>query len=235
MIDNGLTQFSRKSDFRPNDSITRGEASKFIVSYGDLIELENQSSACDFRDIIGYDDSLVPFIEQACAYGLFRGSNGNFLPRNTITEAEALAVVIRSLEGFLDEGGDLWYEEYFLRASDLGIIDSSESLSAMGNKKITREKLGTWLYRAYHSDALESIIVYETEVEDASECSSYETYDAQRGVCEYECLSEAECADIQEQIDAELRGWAEAIDGEERDEPQSEGKPSQGSKVVYSV
>jgi hypothetical protein len=34
MIENSLTKFTDVDDFRPSDSITRAEASKFVVNYG---------------------------------------------------------------------------------------------------------------------------------------------------------------------------------------------------------
>jgi hypothetical protein len=176
----------------------------------------------------------VPYIQDACEYGLFRGNNGNFLPKNSITEAEALVVIMRSLEGMMDESGSPWYGAYYDRAYDLGVIDD-EDIDAIGSTKITREKLGTWLYRAYNSDALEDTIVYETEVDGPSDCSSYEKYDDRRKVCSYQCIDGAECQTIQDQIDAELGTWASDLDGATREAPKYEDAPTQGTLVVYNV
>lgn len=54
------------------------------------------------------------------------------------------------------------------------------------------------------------LISYETEAESAEDCSSYEEYDAEAGVCYFECKTEQECSDIQTSIDDELAGWADA-------------------------
>jgi hypothetical protein len=86
------------------------------------------------------------------------------MPKNSITEAEALVVIMRSLEGMMDESGDPWYGAYYDRAYELSVI-GDENIDTLVNTRITREKLGTWLHRAYQSDALEDTIVYETEVE----------------------------------------------------------------------
>jgi hypothetical protein len=40
MMENSLTKFTDVDDFRPGDSITRAEASKFVVSYAGLIDLD---------------------------------------------------------------------------------------------------------------------------------------------------------------------------------------------------
>lgn len=235
MKENSLTRFSSTEEFRPNDSITRAEASKFIVNYASLIGIEKWNNVCKFSDTKGFDSSLTPFIIESCEYGLFRGNNGKFVPKNPITEAEALAVIIRSLEGKMDESDTPWYGAYYDRAYELSIIDD-EPIESLANTKITREKLGTWLYRAYNSDALEDRIVYETDVDGPSDCSSYEKYDARKKVCLYECIDEAECSNIQSQIDAELAGWAESLDGNTRDAPSNGWEStSTNSKVIYSV
>lgn len=58
-------------------------------------------------------------------------------------------------------------------------------------------------------DSNRELISYETEVDSSEECSSFEKYDAQAGVCYFECASEAECAEIQNSIDDELASWAD--------------------------
>ena len=40
MVEHSLTKFTDIDDFRPAGSITRGEASKFVVNYAGLIDLE---------------------------------------------------------------------------------------------------------------------------------------------------------------------------------------------------
>jgi len=52
----------------------------------------------------------------------------------------------------MDESGNPWYGAYYDSAYELGIIDS-EDIDSMETTKISREKLGTWLYRGYNSDA----------------------------------------------------------------------------------
>jgi len=54
-------------------------------------------------------------------------------------------------------------------------------------------------------------------------------------VCSYECIDEAECQNIQDQIDDELGTWAEELDGETRDAPKDEGTPTQGTTILYSI
>jgi hypothetical protein len=140
MYENKLTQITDVENFRPQDSITRAEASKFIAKYATIAGLEKQNTTCSFRDTIGFDSSLVPYITEACEYGLFRGSNGNFLPKKSITEAQALAVIVRALDGMQDESQSPWYKNYFSIGQEIGLI-SNESIDSIGRTDISREKL----------------------------------------------------------------------------------------------
>jgi hypothetical protein len=163
-----------------------------------------------------YDASLQPFAIESCEYGLFRGSNGKFLPSNKITEAQALAVVIRSAYGMQNEDRGPWYSEYFSIGQDLGMI-KNETLKSVENTPITREKLATWLYLI--SDENNQAVtdgqdtnIYETDVDGPSDCSSYETYDSLRKVCSFECKTELECKTTQQSIDDELAGWTDSLE-----------------------
>lgn len=68
LSETGLTKYDQEADFRGNDAITRGEAAKFIAQYAKEIGLEKTYTACEFTDLEGYDATLLPFIEEACAY-----------------------------------------------------------------------------------------------------------------------------------------------------------------------
>lgn len=238
LVENNLTKYTQVSDFRPRDTITRGEAAKFVTEYAWVIGIEKVGGSCEFSDTQSYDPSLTPYTIESCEYGLFRGADGRFMPSSPITEAQALAVVVRSLYGIQDESMKPWYREYYSIAKDLDII-SSESIASMEKSNITREKLGTWLYRAAQTDPnapINDAIVYETEVSSADECSSYETYDSDKQVCSYECKTEVECKDIQSQIDREFASLEEALTDTGRTIPDA--KPSdteKWSKVLYSV
>ncbi len=167
MFSNGLTTMS-ETGFRPNDQVTRGEISKFFTKFAEVKGLEKTKTAseCQFNDVAGYDSTLVPTIIEACEYGLVKGSNGSYFPNKSLTEAEALTVVVRSLLGFQDETGTPWWTEYYNAGKWLGILDN-ETLWGI-DTPATRETVGTWLYRAalvdpatienQGSDELESIL-----------------------------------------------------------------------------
>lgn len=147
MHTNGLTKYNQVNDFRPNDLITRGEASKFVTNYAQFKGLSKNYNQCTFSDIEGYDYTLIPTIKEACEYGLMKGSNGVYNPNGNITEAQAITVVVRTLRWFLDETGAYRRQYYYEAGKELGIIQN-ETLQWVNQVNITRQKLGTRFYIA---------------------------------------------------------------------------------------
>jgi hypothetical protein len=101
MYTNGLTKYSNETDYRPADYMTREEAAKLIgqayVALGYAQTEKNNN--CTFSDIGEADPSLSGYIINACQRGLFKGSNGKFMPTQIMTRPEAMAVLIRMFEG----------------------------------------------------------------------------------------------------------------------------------------
>ena len=147
LFGNGLTRYSNMNEFRPNDSITRGEMSKFVTKYAEYKNLTKNYTQCNFNDIAGYDPTLEPTIIEACEYGLLKGSGNTYNPNGNVTEAQAITVVVRSLWGFLDETGAYRRQPYYEAGAALGIING-ESLLWVDGTNITRIKMGKWFYLA---------------------------------------------------------------------------------------
>lgn len=148
----GLTKYTIQTDFRESDYITRGEAAKFVAQYAALEKLPKTYTECTFSDLAGYDETLLVHIQAACEYGLLKGSNGKFMPNDNITEAQAITVVIRSMEGFKNETATPRYSEYFLRGKARGMI-TTEAEASVDRTLITRGKLGIWFYVAANGGA----------------------------------------------------------------------------------
>lgn len=152
MYTNGLTKYNEASGYRGQDFIVRGEVSKLFSNYAELQWLTHtkDASECNFNDTSTYDETLQPTILDACMYGLVKGHNGNYYPNNSMTEAEALTVIVRSILGNQDETVTPWWKEYYEIGKWLNVIDDEELYDL--ERKITREKVGTWLYRASQVD-----------------------------------------------------------------------------------
>lgn len=152
MFDNGLTTMSSEEAYRPNDYVVRGEIAKFFTKFAEVQGLTKTKSLdeCGFNDLDGYDATLIPHIQSACEYGLMKWSQGNFYPNNSLTKAEALTVIVRSLMGMQDESKDPRWTEYYDIGKWLGVIDN-EWLWDL-NVQVTRGTVGTWLWRAAQVD-----------------------------------------------------------------------------------
>lgn len=73
MFEHKLTKFASIDEFGYDRPVTRGEITKFFVQYAQLLNLErNETKACAFTDIADYDQTLTPFIIQACQYSLMK-------------------------------------------------------------------------------------------------------------------------------------------------------------------
>lgn len=152
MHTNGLTKYQDAASYRGQDFIVRGEVSKLFSNYAALQKLSKTKTAdaCAFKDTSSYDETLQPTILDACMYGLVKGHDGNYYPNNSMTEAEALTVIVRSILGNQDETVTPRWKEYYEIGKWLNILDGEELYDL--EKKITREKVGTWLYRASQVD-----------------------------------------------------------------------------------
>lgn len=143
-----LTKYNVISDFRPHEYITREQSAKFFTEFGKIIWLNKWSENCAFTDISNADYSLIPFIVEACQYNLLKWSQQEFRPFDNITKAEALTVVIRSLQGFKIETLTPWYLNYYNAAINLWI---TEFVLEELNERITRQELWELVYKAAHA------------------------------------------------------------------------------------
>ena len=95
---------SADEKFRPTDSITRQEAAKMIVGIVGIISEDNVE--LPFADLSSIDDWAVPFVQIVSGTGLMKGSERQeFLPLNSMTRAEAAAIIWRLMQRGDDTNG----------------------------------------------------------------------------------------------------------------------------------
>jgi hypothetical protein len=151
---NKLTKYPQIDQFRPEWTITRGEAAKFMVAFAILMDKPKikSSSECQFSDISDYDPTLTEYIIASCEYGIFKGSNGKFFPKNSITKAEALAVVMRIGYGILDEKNTHpRYQSYHDKATQLNFnhMEYIDLISNNFEQPITRLHIAHWIFTLF--------------------------------------------------------------------------------------
>ncbi len=149
MAAHGLTKFTEVAAFAPYDIVTREQAAKFYSQFAInvLFRVIDMKKYCEFDDLSKADKSLQNAILESCMLSLFRGNDGKFAPKQTLTKAEAVVVLLRALYGWLDESGQIRWKAYYDEARHQGIIKDKTTLEDM-EKSITRYELGLLLFRA---------------------------------------------------------------------------------------
>lgn len=79
--------------FRPDQSLTRAQATSIIVR---ALDLKPKSTKVAFDDVAYYAESTKADIQAAYEYGLVSGVNGHFMPNKPITRAQLALLVSRT-------------------------------------------------------------------------------------------------------------------------------------------
>lgn len=150
MYENELTKFNNKDLFMIGSELTREQASKFFVQFAIEILWKqidvNKSS--NFNDMLDADPTLTAFIWASSNLWLFQWSNWYFYPHKKLTQAQAITVLIRAKDGFLNEDNELWYNDYYRAASIYWILDWLWfELNTLDQINITRGDMAILLYR----------------------------------------------------------------------------------------
>ncbi len=148
MYANWLTQYSSTTDFRPNDRLTRQEAAKFFAAFQQLTKPDQPipEIGCVFSDAYKFDPTLSEYIYLSCQMGLFKWTNGVFFGTEPLTKAQALTVLVRSVDGSKDETVSPWRKNYFTTARELWLTKERNVMAV--DTPITRYEMALLLYRA---------------------------------------------------------------------------------------
>lgn len=149
MRDNGMTRFSTVEQYRPFDTLQRQEAAKIFTLFRSAI-LEwtptDNGASCAFDDLNIADQTLVSYIKQACKLQILKWSNNLFDPEGILTKPQAVAILIRMLEGPQSETWANRWQVYYDKAVAMGMIEPS--LSENFDKPISRYEIAKILYNS---------------------------------------------------------------------------------------
>lgn len=126
MFNSWLTKFSTVETYEPNTHLTREAAAKFFGVYATTILWKRESDAfmCDFTDQSTANPWLLINIIQSCRLWLFKWANGKFLPKEELTNAQAITVAIKALYGEQPSNPNgHWAQPFFDKASKEGLLD----------------------------------------------------------------------------------------------------------------
>jgi hypothetical protein len=115
MYENWMTKFNNPISFMADWAINREQAAKFFWVLAETIynKEANKENLCKFSDILSADPTLQENIVQSCELWLFQWHNWIFDPKTNLTNAQALAVLSRIVNGKLDESFQPWYSNYY--------------------------------------------------------------------------------------------------------------------------
>jgi hypothetical protein len=143
-----LTRFDKPETFRPYDILSRQEAAKFFSQFAKeiLYRTLDQTKYCYFDDMEWVDPSLKNYIIESCLLHMFWWSWGYFFPFDTFTKGQALAVLMRWLDGYKDESGTYRWWAYRQQAWEAWL--TKDANISHWDKAVTRYEVALLLYRA---------------------------------------------------------------------------------------
>ncbi|WP_432662558.1 S-layer homology domain-containing protein [Wukongibacter baidiensis] len=121
----GIVEGKDDGQYHPEDQLTREEFTKIMIEVlgmGDAVDAAPKDLV--FRDIIIASRWAVGYINLAASQGIINGGgDGLFRPRDKVTLAQAVTIILRSI-GYREEflSGE-WPNNYILKATELGLLD----------------------------------------------------------------------------------------------------------------
>ena len=140
----GITRYSDTNSFGYDRTVSRQEAAAMASRFaGGALGKSANTCSTTYHDANQIDSTLHKSVMDACGFGIMNGANGYFSPTRSLTTAEALAVVIRAVDGKkYDESVDPWYFYYMIRARTLGLSIPSDNFDT----PVTRGTYVSWMY-----------------------------------------------------------------------------------------
>ncbi|MDQ0298188.1 N-acetylmuramoyl-L-alanine amidase [Salibacterium salarium] len=162
LAEQGVATGDESGNFRPNESLTRAQASVIITN---ALGEDGLDRAAPTFDDVDKDYWSYNRIERAAQMGIFQGDEGEFRPGNSIKKAQIAAVVARSFFGeesesnnnsvdFDDISDDFWAEGYITTLVDNDIIEDGGNFDP--NSAATRAEFSVYVARAMDQDLGES-------------------------------------------------------------------------------
>lgn len=148
-----VTKYDTADAFMPTRDIRRDEVLKMYYVFAqetDQLPSKDENRDCTFNDLSNAHSDIVPMISQACHHGLFKWSKGKFMPTDSITNAQAVIVLIRMIDGYKDETNvDHYAQNYMQTAESMNLLtDLNISSKTQRDKPASRATVAKLLYRA---------------------------------------------------------------------------------------
>ncbi len=132
----GIIEGYEDGTFGPDKTITRAEFAKIAVTAAGAKETATmlEANASAFKDVRA-NSWYTGWINAAESLGIFKGdTNGNFRPNDTISNQEAITVLLRLL-GYNDNLTGSWPVNYVTKANQIGIMDDVSIVASAAAKR----------------------------------------------------------------------------------------------------
>lgn len=124
----GIVNGTGGNKFEPEKAVTRAELSKMVTG---IVAKENGNADKAFSDVEGHWGKA--YISKAASLGILNGySDGTFKPDNSVSYAEAIAIIMRCM-GYTDLEQNVsgaWYENYISKMKEIGLNSELEEFEA---------------------------------------------------------------------------------------------------------
>ncbi|SFQ23955.1 N-acetylmuramoyl-L-alanine amidase [Salibacterium halotolerans] len=154
LAEEGVATGDASGNFRPDESLTRAQASIMITNA--LNEESPYAGSPSFSDV-STDYWAYDSIERAAQLDIFQGKNGSFDPSGDIEKAQVAAVTARAFFGdntentsgsvnFEDIDDDFWAKGYIKTLVDEGVVEDTGQFEP--NEPATRAEFSYYIARA---------------------------------------------------------------------------------------
>jgi hypothetical protein len=149
-----ITSFDTVETFMPDQSIRRDEAAKMYVNFAKNVQWASTTvetnPLCIFTDLHLWHSDLPDLMIESCNRNLFKGYLGAFMPTDSITNAQAVIVLVRMVDGEkIEPTNDHYATNYMSTAEDLGLLAGLPiSSQSSWDLPATRATVAKLLYRA---------------------------------------------------------------------------------------
>lgn len=148
MYNNWLTSYKDVEDFMPDEYLTREQASKFFVKLANKFwKYDDTHINNGFSDIKSADPTLKLYIWNAYSMWIMKWKNNKFMPFNKLTQAQALAVILRITDWQQNEKWNQRYKEYYNIANNYWILEWLWfNYNLLDSTNITRKDVAVLIY-----------------------------------------------------------------------------------------
>ena len=154
MYENWLTQYNTPEKFWSDDYLTREQAAKFFTTFYSKIlgkKVTTNVNLNTFSDINETNPDLKYYVVQSNSIWLFKGVNWKFMPKNKLTQAQAIAVAIRIIKWDQEELKNSWYVNYYNIAKKYWLLKRWKfDIVDLNRTDITRWDTALILYAIYN-------------------------------------------------------------------------------------